>query len=327
MIRRTPHGARLIVPTNGGTSTTSVTRRTPLQSRLGRQIQRQPTPRVRREHIAACARPDTGCTGPRARGGNDAYFSSSATIAGGRSSAADMVVTATRGRRGPQRLGGTGPSHRHRPTPTSCRRGDSTARAQLRDRRTHRTEVGRPAWRPAAGVGNQVNGEKADGTQRALREVDASSGKLARKRRNRPHGTGNGFYYATVTSAPLAGGRVADGPTGRNPSAAARTTSLTGTDDAWGTASGPTSRPRAWKPCSRAARVGLPRSGWAATASTETGSASRSGFGLNQANAFWTEATNFGRNSASTQQAVDDVVAHSRPRHLPDTPGGWAALQ
>ena len=176
----------------------------------------------------------------------------------------------------------------------------------------------------------KVNGAKVDGTPSVLSVyVDAFSGQVADSVDLVRHGTGNGFYYGNVTIGTSGSGSSFSMLDTTRPGircGGQDGVTFTGTDDAWGNGSGTNLETacvdalfgvqREWDMLSQwLGRNGINGSG--------------SGFpirvGLNQANAFWNGSyTSFGRNSASTQQAVGmDVVAHEFGHAIyQTTPGG-----
>ena len=159
--------------------------------------------------------------------------------------------------------------------------------------------------------------------------VDALTGAVADSYDEVRAGTGTGFYYGNVTIATSGSGSSfsMQDPTRPGIRCGGQTgTTFTGTDDVWGNGSGTNLETacvdalfgvqREWDMLgSWLGRNGINGSG--------------GGFpirvGLNQANAFWNGSyTNFGRNSAGTQQAVAmDVVAHEFGHAIfQTTPGG-----
>jgi Zn-dependent metalloprotease len=176
----------------------------------------------------------------------------------------------------------------------------------------------------------KLTGTKPDGAESVPTVyVDATTGAIADSVDLVRHGTGTGFYYGQVTintsgsgssfsmQDPTRPGIRCGGQTG---------TTFTGTDDVWGNGSGTNLETacvdalygvqREWDMLGQwLGRNGINGNG--------------GGFpirvGLNQANAFWNGSyTSFGRNAASTQQAVSiDVVAHEFGHAIyQTTPGG-----
>ena|GEM_PF-1205362 len=159
--------------------------------------------------------------------------------------------------------------------------------------------------------------------------VDAQTGTVADTVENVRHGTGNGFYSGTVTISTSGSGTswsMAD-PTRPGIRCGGQDgVTFTGTDDVWGNGSGTNLETacvdvlfavqREWDMLGTwLGRNGINGSGGGFPARV----------GLNQANAFWNGSnTNFGRNSAGTQQAVSiDVVAHEYGHAIfQTTPGG-----
>ena len=159
--------------------------------------------------------------------------------------------------------------------------------------------------------------------------VNAQTGKISDFYNDVRAGSGNGFYNGTVTINTSGSGSswsMADSTRSGIRCGGQNGSTYTGTDDSWGTGSGTNLETacvdvlyavqREWDMLSQwLNRNGINGSG--------TGFPAR--VGLNEANAYWNGSyTNFGRNSASTQQATAiDVVAHEFGHAIfQTTPGG-----
>ncbi len=176
----------------------------------------------------------------------------------------------------------------------------------------------------------KLTGAKADGAETVPAfYVDAITGKIADSVDLVRHGTGNGFYNGTVTINTSGSGTswsMADSTRSGIRCGGQNGTTYTGTDDTWGTGAGTNLETacvdvlyavqREWDMLGQwLGRNGINGNGGGFPARV----------GLNQANAFWNGSyTSFGRNSASTQQAVSqDVVAHEFGHAIfQTTPGG-----
>jgi Zn-dependent metalloprotease len=176
----------------------------------------------------------------------------------------------------------------------------------------------------------KLSGAKADGTPSVPTiYVDARSGKITESVDAVRMGTGTGFYLGNVTISTSGSGTSWSMQDSTRPNircGGQNGTTFTGTDDVWGNGSGTNLETacvdglyavqKEWDMLSQwLGRNGINGNG--------------GGFpmrvGLNQANAFWNGSyTNFGRNSASTQQATGmDVVAHEFGHAIfQTTPGG-----
>ncbi len=159
--------------------------------------------------------------------------------------------------------------------------------------------------------------------------VNAQTGAVADSYNDIKAGSGNGFYNGTVTINTSGSGSswsMADSTRSGIRCGGQNGSTYTGTDDSWGNGSGTNLETacvdvlyavqREWDMLSQ----WLNRNGI-----NGSGSGFPARVGLNEANAYWNGSyTNFGRNSASTQQATAiDVVAHEFGHAIfQTTPGG-----
>jgi len=175
-----------------------------------------------------------------------------------------------------------------------------------------------------------LTGYKTDGMESVPTiYVDASSGAIADRVDLVREGTGNSFYNGVVTISTSGSGTSwsMQDPTRSGIRCGGQNgVTFTGTDDTWGNGSGTNLETacvdalyavqRQWDMLGQwLGRNGLNGNGGGFPARV----------GLNQANAFWNGSyTNFGRNSAGTQQAVAiDIVAHEYGHAIfQTTPGG-----
>jgi Zn-dependent metalloprotease len=176
----------------------------------------------------------------------------------------------------------------------------------------------------------KLSGAKADGTPSVPSVyVDAKTGKVADSVDLVRMGTGNSFYNGTVTIGTSGSGTSWSMQDSTRPGircGGQNGTTFTGTDDTWGNGGGTNLETACVDALYAVQKEWDMLSQWLGRNGINgSGSGFPARVGLNQANAFWNGSyTNFGRNSASTQQATPiDVVAHEFGHAIyQTTPGG-----
>jgi len=176
----------------------------------------------------------------------------------------------------------------------------------------------------------KLSGAKADGTPSVPSVyVDARTGAIADTVDLVRDGTGTSFYNGTVTiGTSSSGGTFSMTDTSRPGISCANQSAVvfTGPDDNWGNGSGTSLETACVDALYAVQRQWDMLSQWLGRNGINgNGGGFQARVGLNQANAFWNGSfTSFGRNSASTQQAVAiDIVAHEFGHAIyQTTPGG-----